>query len=170
MEVQRLLLPSILCQIPDLGVGFAFFVYSSFASAFIITTDVTKLISSTITQLTPHYMGYFITSRNMAVISDYYTRSQAYKNAHRHGSIGHPQDISFLDEWYIDENAPDHKRTRPRRQERRAILVEEAVSESELESEDDLQDILVWNAKTYIVSSPHLIYTSIATSLMLYRF
>ena len=40
----------------------------------------------------------------MSVVSDYYTRSQGYRDAHRHGSLGHPQDLSILNPGHYDRD------------------------------------------------------------------
>ena len=88
----------------------------------------------------------------MPVVSDHYTRSIAYKNAHRHGSLNHPQDISFLDEWYVDcDVVPKRKVGRPRKHARKASLAASIESIPEVEVEPQLS--YMSNAEIYFVSN-----------------
>lgn len=98
----------------------------------------------------------------MPVVSDHYTRSIALKNAKRHGSLIHPQDLSFLDEWYVDTDAAWKKNTRKRRGRPRR-----EAPEQETESRPEVVEVVVVNqelhlptAKTCLVScSPILVHS-----------
>jgi hypothetical protein len=102
--------------------------------------------------------------RTMPVRSDYLLRSQVYRSPQRLGSIGHPQDLSFLDRpWYYEEadntwggrNAEIEKWERSYESDDTLDYESEntLVGGGEVEEKDSLE-LFVNPAKKYSVSYP----------------
>jgi hypothetical protein len=125
---------------------------------------ISHFTASSLTSILEAIIIFLEKSFAMPVRSDYLLRSQVHRSPQRLGSIGHPQDLSFLDgPWYYATDESSHRRDSVSREWKKSYESDDTLEQEsentlvageEVEEEELRPESSIHPAREYSVCSP----------------